>query len=344
MDCEGRFLSANRRTCEITGYPIGELIGLPWADIVDPAYLPDLYPRFAATVRGESPILDYEVPLTRPDGSVVQITFSIATLRHEGAIIGVVGAAEDITERKRAEAELRRSNRELEHFAYVVSHDLQEPLTTVSGFARLLRQRHHDGLAREAEQWIDFITRGCDGMQSLIEDLLAYATVSRTAAGFEPTDQADAASHALSQLRGSLQTAGAAVEIDALPTVPAYPRQMVQLFQNLLGNAVKFRSESPLQISISAEAADDGGWILRVRDNGIGIPEAARREVFGLFHRLHRRDRHSGNGIGLALCKRIVELHRGEIWIEDGHPGSVFAIRLPREQPLTAERVATVPI
>jgi signal transduction histidine kinase len=116
----------------------------------------------------------------------------------------------------------------------------------------------------------------------------------------------------------------------------------VQLFQNLLGNAAKFRSESPLRVSISAEAVDAGGWILRVRDNGIGIPEAARREVFGLFHRLHRRDRHSGNGIGLALCKRIVELHHGEIWIEDGDPGTVFAVRLPREQPSSTRPAATV--
>jgi PAS domain S-box-containing protein len=330
MDREGRFTSANRRTSEITGYPIVDLIGLPWAKIVDPAYLPDLYPRFADTIAGRGPILNYEVPLTRPDGSVVQITFSITALLHEGEIVGVVGAAEDTTERKRAEAELIRSNRELEHFAFVVSHDLQEPLTTVSGFSRLLKQRYRTALDTEGQQWIDHIIRGCSGMQSLIEDLLAYARVSRTAAGLEPTDLADSVRKALDQLKGTLDAAGAMIEVGPLPTIPAYPRQMVQLFQNLIGNAAKFRSEAPLKISISAQPAAAGGWTLRVRDNGIGIPEASRKEVFGLFHRLHRRDRHSGNGIGLTICKRIVELHQGEIWIEDGDPGTVFVIALGR--------------
>lgn len=330
MDLEGRFTSANRRTCEITGYPIGQLIGLPWATLVDPSYLPDLYQRYGATISGGAPILHYEVPLTRPDGSVVEITFSIAALRHEDTIIGVVGAAEDITERKRADAELRRSNRELEHFAYVVSHDLQEPLTTVSGFARLLAARHRERLGAEGAEWIDHITRGCSGMQSLIEDLLAYAQVSRTATGFVPTDLADSVRQAMNPLKGALDAAGATVETGPLPVVPAYPRQMVQLFQNLIGNAAKFRGEAPLQIVISAQAEESGGWLIRVRDNGIGIPEDARERVFGLFQRLSPRDRHSGNGIGLTLCKRIVELHHGEIWIEDGAPGAVFVIALGR--------------
>ena len=337
MDRDGRFMTANRRTSDITGYPVEELLGMPWASLIsDEAKLADLQPRYQQAIDGGDPITDYEVPLTRKNGTVVIIHFSIAALSQDGEIFGVVGAAEDITARKRDEAELMaranelaRSNADLEQFAYVASHDLQEPLRTVSGFAQLLQKRYEGKLGPDADEYIGFVTSGAQRMKSLIEDLLAYSRVSRAADATAPVDLNRVVATALANVHGAISAAEATVTVGKLPTIVGNERQMVQLFQNLLGNAVKFRRPDVAPVVEIAAGRHDEGWELTIRDNGIGIEEKHAEQVFGLFQRLHGREKYPGNGIGLTICKKIVDLHRGRIRVEPATPGTRFRICLP---------------
>ncbi|MCX7061180.1 MAG: PAS domain S-box protein [Nevskia sp.] len=336
MDCDGRFMTANRRTCEITGYTLDELLGMRWfALISERAQLDLLMPKFRDTLEGGRPITDHVVSITRKDGRVVTIQFSTAALSRDGQIFAVVGAAEDITARKRDEAELKaradelvRSNQELEQFAYVASHDLQEPLRTVSGFAQLLQRRYEGKLGADADEYIGYVTAGVQRMKSLIEDLLAYSRVSRGSEPAQPVALNQVVDTALANLQGAITAASAVIRVGELPTVPGNDRQLVQLFQNLIGNAVKFRTEETPRIEIGARPSGNG-WIISVRDNGIGIDAKHADQVFVLFQRLNARDKYPGNGIGLTICKKIVDLHRGRISVEPGVPGTVFKIELP---------------
>jgi len=341
LDRDGRFMTANRRTTDITGYPVEELLGLPWSALIaDQAQLEEIYPRFLQTLAGGDPMTHQEVSLTRKDGAVVIISFSISALGHDGEIFGVVGAAEDITARKRDEAELKaradeltRSNAELEQFAYVASHDLQEPLRTVSGFAQLLQKRYEGKLGADADEYISYVTSGAQRMKSLIEDLLAYSRVSRVADATQMIDLNRVLATALANVQGAVLAAEATMTVGELPTVRGNERQLVQLFQNLLGNAVKFRRpEAAPVVEVAAERHGEE-WEITVRDNGIGIDEKHAEQVFGLFQRLHGRDKYPGNGIGLTICKKIVDLHRGRIKVEAADPGTRFRITLPVPPP-----------
>lgn len=341
LDRLGRFTLVNRRTCEISGYSREELQGQHYALLIPEPYRQDLAERYAAMIRGEGPILHYEVPLARRDGVSVIIMFSTAAMERDGQIFGAVGAAEDITERKRAESELRnraeelaRSNRELEQFAYVASHDLQEPLRTVSGFAELLAKRYQNQLGEEADEYIGFITAGTRRMKSLIEDLLRYSRVSRERTELSQVDLNAVLQTALANLQAAISSSGARIDAGPLPSLRADRQQLVQLFQNLVGNALKFRSEAPPEVRIRAER-HDGDWWFSVRDNGIGIDPASAERVFQLFQRLHTRDVYEGNGIGLTICKKIVDLHGGRIWVEPGNPGSIFYFTLPASGSVT---------
>ena len=336
LDPEGRFTTANRRTCEMTGYALDELLGQTWAPMVPAEELPDLMAGFISTVQGREPITNRECHLRRKNGEELTITFSIAPLLRDDVILGVVGVAEDITARKRAEAEreahaqeLARSNRELEQFAYVTSHDLQEPLRTVTGFVQLLSRRYPEHLDGDAKEFIGYITDGVARMKSLIEDLLAYARVQRVEALPEPVAMDTLAAAAIANLRGAMDAAGATVVAEPLPVLAVDGSQFTQLFQNLIGNAIKFRGEAAPRIHIQAIPRDKD-WLFSVADNGIGIDAAAAERVFLLFQRLHTREHYEGNGIGLTLCKKIVELHGGRIWVEPGaQGGSVFRFTLP---------------
>jgi PAS domain S-box-containing protein len=339
IDREGRFMTANRRTCEITGYTLGELLGMRWASLVtDREQLDALLPRYRDVLEGGPAITDHEVPITRRDGSTVILRFSTSALRRDDEIFAIVVAAEDVTARKRDEAELKaraeelaRSNKELEQFAYVASHDLQEPLRTVSGFAQLLQRRYEGKLGADADEYIGYVTAGVQRMKSLIEDLLAYSRVTRSTEPLQPVPLERVVATALANLQGAIEAAGATVSVGPLPTLPANERQLVQLFQNLVGNAVKFRAEAPPRVDIDA-VLDGKEWRLTVRDNGIGIDPKHADQVFVLFQRLNGRDKYPGNGIGLTICKKIVDLHHGRISVEPGepgHPGTVFRIVLP---------------
>jgi signal transduction histidine kinase len=227
--------------------------------------------------------------------------------------------------------ELARSNADLEQFAYVASHDLQEPLRMVAAYTQLLAERYRGKLDENADKFIGYASEGAVRMQSLIQDLLAFSRVGRNGSGRVDCDAA--MEEVLITLGPAIQESGAVVTHAALPEVWANRSQMAQVFQNLIGNAIKFRGKEPPVISVQAEKAGQH-WLFSVSDNGIGIAPEYAENIFVVFHRLHARTEYPGNGIGLAICKKIVERNGGKIWVEaqTGH-GSVFKFTMPCDGP-----------
>jgi light-regulated signal transduction histidine kinase (bacteriophytochrome) len=230
-------------------------------------------------------------------------------------------------------AELARSNADLEQFAYVASHDLQEPLRKVTSFCQLLQRRYQGQLDERADQYIEFAVDGAKRMQQLINDLLAFSRVGRTTDEFVEVDCDEALDRALNNLETVLDDTGTEiVRATKLPTVEGDPSLLAALFQNVVGNAVKFRGEAQPRVEVSAERTD-GEWSFRVADNGIGIEPAYGERVFVIFQRLHAKELYPGTGIGLALCKKIVEFHGGRIWIDtEAAAGTAVCWTLPEPQ------------
>jgi len=235
---------------------------------------------------------------------------------------------EEAAERKRVAEDLARSNKDLEQFAYVASHDLQEPLRIVSGYLQLIERRYKGKLAAEADEFINFAVEGAARMQALIQDLLAYSRVGTQGRRFAPTDCEKVFERAVGNLGRAVTDSGATVTHDPLPTVLADATQLVQVFQNLIGNAIKFRGAEPPRIHVAARP-QDGRWLFSVRDNGIGLEPQYAERIFVLFQRLHPRDKYPGTGIGLSVCQRIIERHGGRIWVESKPgEGSTFHFTL----------------
>jgi PAS domain S-box-containing protein len=336
LDLEGRFTLVNRRTCEMTGYPAEELLGASYVKLFPPDVLAEVNRQFETVIREGRAVEQFETVLRRKDGSLVTITFSSAPLVRDGKVIGLVGTAEDISARKRAEAELAahaaelaRSNAELERFAYVASHDLQEPLRTVTSFTQLLAQRYADHNDPTVHEYVGFITESVQRMRELIEGLLAYSRVSRQDEPPQDVDLNERLRQVVANLDAAIQASGARVTHDPLPRLRANPSLILHLLQNLVGNALKFRRAGVTpEVHVSA-AREDGAWRISVHDNGIGIDPQHADRIFVLFQRLHTRDDFPGNGLGLAICKKIVEQHGGRIWVEPANPGTVFHFTLP---------------
>jgi signal transduction histidine kinase len=229
---------------------------------------------------------------------------------------------------KKAE-ELSRSNAELEQFAYVASHELQEPLRKVAGYTRLMARRFQGRLDKEADQFIENAVEEMERMRQLIDDLLTYARVGNRGSKSERVDSGAALDKALVHLAEQIEQSGASVTSEGLPVVTADSAQLTQLFHYLIGNAIKFRRQEPPLVHISAEQRETE-WVFSVRDNGIGIEKEYADRIFGIFQRLHSRAEYPGTGIGLAVCKKIVERHGGRIWVEsEPGKGSSFYFTFP---------------
>ncbi|VVB95020.1 Methanogenesis regulatory histidine kinase FilI [uncultured archaeon] len=278
---------------------------------------------------------DFETLHRTKDGKLRNVLVTVQTLELSGRIV-FHAIFRDITERKLVEeelarraAELARSNAELEQFAYIASHDLQEPLRTVINFTQLLAENYKGKLDKDADEFIEYTVDASTRMKKMIDDLLMYSRVSTRGKPFAPTDCETVLNQALDNLKMAIEESGAIVTRDPLPTVMADASQIAELLQNLISNAIKFRREQPPRVHVSAEQ-NENQWVFSVRDNGIGIAPEYFERIFMLFQRLHSAKEYPGTGIGLAICKKIVERHGGRIWVEsEPAKGSIFYFSIP---------------
>jgi PAS domain S-box-containing protein len=322
------------------GYSRDELVGQKVKNIIPEGFAERLIAdgtRSAADALGQQQIgTGIELSGRRKDGSEFPLEIMLSPLESAEGIL-VTAAIRDITERKKSEehlvkmvGDLKRSNEELQQFAYVSSHDLQEPLRMVASYTQLLARRYKGRLDSDADEFIAYAVDGCNRMQGLIQDLLAYSRAGTNVKALCEVSGEDALQGALTNLRITIEQSGAVVSHDSLPAIRTDETQLTQVFQNLVGNAIKYRSAEVPRVHVSA--AKNGGheWIFSVRDNGLGIAPQYSERIFILFQRLHGRNEFEGTGIGLAICKKILERLGGRIWVES-HPGkgSTFYFALP---------------
>ena len=291
--------------------------------------------KIRQVLKGETLFLEWS--FIRCDGSSfdAELTFNTIALKGQKYFQAII---RDITERKQAAEqmkkltqELERSNTDLAQFAYVASHDLQEPLRMVTSFVQLLQHRYQGKLDKDADEFISYAVDGASQMQQLINDLLKYSRVGTHGKTLEPTNCNIVVTHAISNLNKTIKEADAVINIDHLPTISADYTQLVQLFQNLIGNAIKYHGKKQPEILIRATNKGDD-WLFSVRDNGIGINKDYIDKIFVIFQRLHNKSKYPGTGIGLSICKKIVERHGGRIWVESKiGQGSTFYFTIPNK-------------
>jgi PAS domain S-box-containing protein len=329
VDQRGEIVLLNVQAERQFGYSRDELIGQPVTNIIPEGFAERIIAddlRSAADALAQQIGTGLELVARRKDGTEFPIEIMLSPLENADGIL-VTAAIRNISARRAAEEELlgkieelARSNAELGQFAYIASHDLQEPLRMVASYTQLLSRRYTGRLDSDADDFIAFAVDGAGRMQQLIEDLLAYSRVGTK--GAEPIDTSSehALRRAIGNLRASIDESGAVVTNDPLPAVHADETQLVQLFQNLVGNAIKYRGIEVPKVHISAVMDGEDRWSFAVTDNGIGIESQYYERIFGLFQRLHTRGEYAGTGIGLAICKKIVERHRGTLSVES-QPG-----------------------
>jgi PAS domain S-box-containing protein len=345
-DAAGRVMFINGVAEELTGWRAEAAMGQPLVDVFrildGRTGKPVEAPLEWFSRGGDSQRLRDQAILEARDGRRIPIEDSVSPLRHQGQEVGgMVLVFRDVTERRRQELEreeqaqaLARSNADLERFAFAASHDLQEPLRMIRSYSQLLVRRYKDRLDNDANEFLAYIEDGTTRMTTLIEDLLAYSKVIHTPQRAVPVDLNVVASEALQNCRTAIEETQAVVNCGSLPRVEADGARLVQVFQNLISNALKYRRKDrapKVEIGFSEQT---GEWVFYVRDNGIGIPQQYRKQVFEMFRRLHRHE-YPGTGIGLALCQRIIESYGGRMWIDgnsiDGG-GSVFYFTLPKRR------------
>jgi len=340
-DCNEAILRLTQRSRE-------EIIGKPFEDLIPPQFrslIPDARKLLVGAIflrtepsNEKKETVRTDSQLLRKNGERVDIETNISLIEDaSGQPAAFLIVARDVTERKQMEhqldsilADLQRSNAELEQFAYVTSHDLQEPLRMITSYIQLIEEDYKGKLDADADQYIAFAVEGAKRMHTLINDLLAYSRVGTRGEPFLPTSMSSALSAAIANLDVAIEENHAVITHDELPTVLGDEAQLIQLFQNLLGNAIKFRSEDTPMIHVGVEETNDD-WVFSVRDNGIGIDMKHAERIFVVFQRLHAREEYAGTGIGLAVVKKMVERHGGHIWVEsEPANGSTFYFTLPK--------------
>lgn len=344
---DGTITAWNSGAERLFGYTAAEAVGRPVCMLFPPELAPEESGILARIARGQR-VESFETVRLRKDGTRVDVSATISPIRNSsGEIVGASKIARDITGRKQAEKrlagqaeELARSNADLEQFAYVASHDLQEPLRMVAAYTQLLAERYRGQLDQNADKFIGYACEGALRMQAVIQDLLSFSRVGR--AEFAPQEvNCDAAIEEVLLILGpAIRESGAVITRSSLPVVWADHSQMVQVFQNLIGNAIKFRGKEAPKISAHAERSG-AQWLFSIADNGIGIAPEQAEQIFVVFQRLHSRTEYPGNGIGLAICKKIIERSGGRIWVESlPTQGSVFKFTLPAESVAKPEPIA----
>jgi PAS domain S-box-containing protein len=341
LDADLRFVRVNEKLAAITGSPVEAHLGSEFRDVVGDAFANLVEPLYRRVLSAAEPILDYEI--TGPSsGTGARRVWSVSCspVVTDGQVLGLQVVIQDITERTLAEqalnesnASLRRANADLEQFAFSASHDLQEPLRNVAIYSQMLKRKFGGLLGADGDQYIRYTVEGALRMQQLVNDLLAFTEASFSDAALAHLVSAkEALAQALSDLDAAIVESQAAITFSELPLVRMRKVHLVQLFQNLVGNSIKYRKQEPLRIHVSAVPHQAGSWLFAVKDNGIGIDPCYQQQVFGIFKRLHRHEEYPGTGIGLAICKRIVEQHRGKIWVESQlGEGATFLFTLPAE-------------
>jgi len=344
LDSDQRVISANRSFYQTFQVTPREVEGKLLYDLSDRQWnIPKLRKLLEEILPKSTVFLDFEIEHEFKTLGRRIMVLNARRIYHETKRMQMILLAiEDITEQKRVERELKqaeelkqaiaalkRSNRELEQFAYVASHDLQEPLRMVSSFTQLLAKRYQGKLDKDADEFIAYVVAGAKRMQALINDLLTYSRVDTRGKSFEPIDSEAVFDQAIANLRVAIEEGEAVITHDPLPSLIADDSQIVQLFQNLLGNAIKFHGKEPPRIHVSAKQ-EGNEWVFSFRDNGIGIAPEYFDRIFVIFQRLHGREEYPGTGTGLAICKKIVERHGGRIWVEsEPSKGSTFYFAIP---------------
>ncbi len=330
ISAEGKITDVNVATERVTGHSREEIIGTDFADyFTDPEKARLGYEQ----VFRVGSVKNYELAIRHKKGWLTPVIYNASVYRDgSGKVVGIFAAARDITDRKRAEEELIRSNQDLQQFAYVASHDLQEPLRNVASCLQMLQKKYSNELDAQADQYIEYAVEGSVRMKDLILDLLAYSHIGTRAKPYEPTDCEQILAEAVKNLRSAVTETRAVITHDPLPTLPADGTQLLQVFQNLVGNAIKFRRDQPPQIHVAA-VKNKNEWVFSIKDNGIGIESQYMDKIFVIFQRLNKRREYEGTGMGLAIVKKVVERHDGRVWVEsEPGEGTTFYFSIPDKE------------
>ncbi len=321
---DGHLRLVNRQFAYILGYEEDELIGRPSLSFVLPEDRDAVRENAVSMLKGGSS-LGYEFRVVNKQAKIKWVMETVVPIYYRRKR-ATLGSLIDVTERKQMEErlkqitdEMQRSNTELEQFAYVISHDLQEPLRMVSSYTQLLAKRYSKKLDADADEFIAYAVDGAKRMQTLLHDLLDYSRVGTRGKPFSLVNCEHIVEQAMANLKIAIEECGASVSYDVLPTIMGDEGQLVRLFQNLIGNAIKFRREEAPQVNISAQRRNNT-VTFSVKDNGIGIDPQHSQSIFEIFRRLHTKEEYQGTGMGLAICKKIVDRHGGHISVQS-QPG-----------------------
>jgi PAS domain S-box-containing protein len=352
VTADGRLLDHNQAFNRILGFDIAQ--DLKGQKIVDFWQNPDDRKEYLNELMTKGFIRNYLLNAKTVRGEKIAVLLNSHLIKDKkSGLVRIEGTFTDFTALKKAEEkirrlnkdlerrivqlsalnrELERSNRDLEQFAYVASHDLQEPLRMISSFTQLLEQRYKGKLDESADEFTKFAVEGANRMQRMINDLLSYSRLSTRGQPFEPVNSGEILAQVHANLLPLIEENQALLTHESLPEITADASQMLQLFQNLIGNAIKFRGKEPPRVHVFSESREEE-WMFGVRDNGIGIAKEYFDRIFVIFQRLHSKEEYPGTGIGLAICKKIVERHGGQIWVEsEPGKGSTFFFTIPKRR------------